>query len=33
MGNINAFEKIMFENQKKKKKNMEIKDIFTLTTT
>jgi len=28
MGNINASDKIMFENQKKGE-NMEIKDIFT----
>jgi len=28
MGNINASDKIMFENQKKRE-NMEIKEIFT----
>ena len=27
-GKINASDKIMFENQKKKTENMEIKDIF-----
>jgi len=29
MGKINASDKIMFKNQKKKEKNMEIKEICT----
>jgi len=29
MGKINASDKIMSKNQEKKKKNMEIKEIFT----
>jgi len=28
MGKINVYDKIMIENQKKKRENVEIKDIF-----